>query len=280
MGYNSTVESLPQISSSAVRCSSPNTESGGTLEGTTEEAEQPPEPTSHNQRMEDVSSHSNSDDDLDSMSSSSSVDEVKSSSEEEVQLPRSDEDGLISCSLPNFSVSPTFSYVNPKIALRRSSAGVGMFANHPLREGDVLIVWSGKVVHLSQVYAMKESDRHYILQIDDELFQIPPWKGFNEPADFTNHSCDPNAGFKNSPITLGAMRDIAPGEEITFDYAMCESIDGLKGNEFECSCGTRYCRGMFTGHDWKNPELWTRYGNHFSPYLRAKIAKYNRQVNM
>jgi len=283
MGYIPTVEHLPSTTSSAValRCSANNTESGGTLEGTTEEAEQPPEGPANrqNQAMEDVSHIS--DDDVDSMSSMSSVDEVKSSSEEESTLPRPEEDGtLVSCSLPDFSVPPTFSYVNPKIALKRSSAGVGMFANQPVREGEVLIVWSGKVVHLSQVYAMRESERHYILQIDEELFQIPPWKGFNEPADFTNHSCDPNAGFKGSPITLGAMREIASGEEITFDYAMCESIDGLKGNEFECCCGARYCRGKFTGHDWQNPELWKRYGKYFSPYLRSKIEQLQQEMNI
>jgi len=288
MGYKSTVEALPPTTSTvvALTCSANNTEGVGTLEGTTEEADQPPEPANpHYQPMVDDVAHicpQLSDDDVESMSSTSSVDEVKSSSEEEVGLPRLEEEGVVvvSCSLPDFSVAPTFSYVNPKIALRRSSAGVGMFANIALREGEVLIVWSGKVVHLNTILAMRESDRHYILQIDDELFQIPPWIGFNEPADFTNHSCDPNAGFKGSPITLAAMRNIGPGEEITFDYAMCESIDGLKGNEFECCCGTRYCRGSFTGHDWKNPELWGRYGKYFSPYLQRKIQHYRQEMNL
>jgi len=289
MGYKSTVEALPPTSSSvvALRCSAAanNTEGVGILEGTTEEADQPPEPANpHYQPMvEDVANicPQLSDDDVESMSSTSSVDEVKSSSEEEVGLPRLEEESVeISFSLPDFGVAPTFSYVNPKIALKRSSAGVGMFANTAVKEGEVLIVWSGKVVHLNTILAMRESDRHYILQIDEELFQIPPWKGFNEPADFTNHSCDPNSGFKVSPITLAAMRHIAPGEEISFDYAMCESIDGLKGNEFECCCGTRYCRGSFTGHDWKNPELWARYGEYFSPYLKRKIEQYRQEMNL
>jgi hypothetical protein len=54
---------------------------------------------------------------------------------------------------------------------------------------------AGKVVHLNDVLAMDPSERLYILQIDEELFQVPFWPGYNEPADFINHSCDPNAGF-------------------------------------------------------------------------------------
>lgn len=68
------------------------------------------------------------------------------------------------------------------------------------------------------------------------------------------------------------MKEIAVGDEITFDYAMCECIEHLTGNcDWECKCGTPTCRGMFTGADWRRPELWERYGNYFSPYLLRKI---------
>lgn len=102
---------------------------------------------------------------------------------------------------------------------------------------------------------------------------------YTEPADYTNHSCDPNAGFGGSPVTLVAMKEIAVGVEITFDYAMCECIEHLTGNcDWECKCGTATCRGMFTGADWRRPELWERYGNYFSPYLLRKI-NYLRTLN-
>ena len=74
------------------------------------------------------------------------------------------------------------------------------------------------------------------------------------------------------------MKDIEIGEEITFDYAMCESVNGLEGNEFDCACGTEFCRGRFTGDDWKIPALWNRYGDYFSPYLREKIKNYQEEL--
>ena len=36
---------------------------------------------------------------------------------------------------------------------------------------------------------------------------------------FVNHSCAPNMGF-NGQVVLVAMRDVEPGEELTFDWAM------------------------------------------------------------
>jgi len=176
--------------------------------------------------------------------------------------------------------SPAFSYVSPKLVLRRNRYGIAQHAREKINKDEVLIGWSGRVVHVKEVLAMPESERTYILQIDEELFQAPFWAGYNEPADFTNHSCSPNAGFGNSPITLVAMRDIMPGEEIRFDYAMSECIENLPGNcDWDCLCGSDKCRGKFRGTDWKLPELWERYGNYFSPYLRKKIALIKAQEN-
>jgi hypothetical protein len=64
------------------------------------------------------------------------------------------------------------------------------------------------------------------------------------------------------------MRDIEPGEELTFDYAMC---DGSRYDEFDCYCGGAHCRGRVTGEDWRRPELWQRYEGYFSPYLARRI---------
>ena len=49
-----------------------------------------------------------------------------------------------------------------------------------------------------------------------------------------NHSCDPNCGIVGA-VLLVAMRDIEPGDEICFDYAMTDTDDY---DEFECTCGT------------------------------------------
>ncbi len=60
------------------------------------------------------------------------------------------------------------------------------------------------------------------------------------PERYINHSCDPNTYVKT---LLGvryvfALRDIADGEEITYDY----TINGFGNVVWECNCGSERCR--------------------------------------
>jgi SET domain-containing protein len=65
-----------------------------------------------------------------------------------------------------------------------------------------------------------------------------------------------------------AWRDIAAGEELTFDYATVHD-SGLES--FSCTCGSLACRGKVSAEDWKKPELQQKYGDYFTPYLLQKI---------
>jgi len=47
---------------------------------------------------------------------------------------------------------------------------------------------------------------------------------------FSNHSCEPNIGVQGQ-IVYVAMRDIAPGEELTHDWAMTDDDE----NEHQCN---------------------------------------------
>jgi len=95
-----------------------------------------------------------------------------------------------------------------------------------------------------------------------------------EDTDYFNHSCDPNCGFRGQ-IFLVAMRDIAPGEEVTFDYAMIVSPSEYSDIvfEMECGCGSEHCRKNITEEDWRLPELRKRYSGFFSQYLEDRIAQ-------
>jgi uncharacterized protein len=83
-----------------------------------------------------------------------------------------------------------------------------------------------------------------------------------------NHSCEPNCGLLGSQL-LVAMREIEVGEELSFDYAMCDASDY---DEFACLCGAPTCREVVTGADWRKLELQERYAGWFSPYLVRRIA--------
>jgi hypothetical protein len=68
--------------------------------------------------------------------------------------------------------------------------------------------------------------------------------------------------------TIVAMRDIAIGEELTFDYAMSDASDY---DEFDCNCRTSLCRGRVCADDWRIDTLRHRYKGFFSPYIQRKI---------
>lgn len=58
---------------------------------------------------------------------------------------------------------------------------------------------------------------------------------------YLNHSCTPNCTYEieEGRIMIFALRDIAPGDELTIDY------DYDPDTELErCLCGTEYCRGF------------------------------------
>ncbi len=144
-------------------------------------------------------------------------------------------------------------------------AGYGIVAAEPVVRGELLCIWGGHIVDRAEVDIMCEAERMYVLQIEDDLFLMaePPM----EPAEFINHSCQPNAGFSGQ-IALTALRDIGPGEEICFDYAMSESSVFA---EFDCRCGAPLCRGRVRASDWLRPDLQNRYRGVFSPYLQRRI---------
>ena len=140
----------------------------------------------------------------------------------------------------------------------------GVFALEPITRGELIAVFGGAVCDWDTFQTLSERSRILSIQVEENLFLVPEHIG---QGDYFNHSCDPNAGLSGQ-IGLVAMRDIAPGEEICFDYAMSDSTSY---DEFDCQCGAPNCRKRFTGSDWQIKELQAKYAGHFSPYLQRRI---------
>jgi hypothetical protein len=169
----------------------------------------------------------------------------------------------------------TTGYLSPRLEVRNApdKGGYAVYTLKALKKNEVLAVWGGKVVTLAEVLALPQEEQGHTIQVYDGLYLAP--LDMEEPADYVNHSCNPNAGICGQ-ITLVAMRDIAPGEEITFDYAMADSSSF---DEFDCSCGAATCRGRVSGNDWKLPVLWARYNGYFSTYLQKRIEKLRLSIS-
>lgn len=147
---------------------------------------------------------------------------------------------------------------------------LGVFATEHIPAGTVSVVMGGFVTP-GPIFRTLDIDRQrHSLQIGEDLFLACDETLCD--GDMINHSCDPSIGFVGE-ITLVALRDIEPGDELTFDYATCDSDPY---DEFECACAASDCRGKVTGEDWLLPTVQDRYEGHFSPYLQRRIDRIRR----
>lgn len=119
-----------------------------------------------------------------------------------------------------------------KVVVKESGQhGRGVFAAAPISCGEAILLFAGPRLHRSQV-----DFNDYHLQIGDDLYLGPS----GQADDYVNHSCEPNSAFRGG-LNLVALRDIARGEEITWDYST--AIDEADFAGFPCACRSPHCRG-------------------------------------
>ena len=126
--------------------------------------------------------------------------------------------------------------------------GWGVYASRAVEAGMLLTEYVGEVVsercaahRLRDEY--QSEAHHYIMSLADGCV-VDATRAANT-ARFINHSCDPNAETQKwnvggeTRIGIFALREILPGEEVTYDYRM----QSFGGWQQMCRCGARNCRG-------------------------------------
>jgi len=163
------------------------------------------------------------------------------------------------------------SYRSPKTEVRESLIrGKGLFAKKNIKKGEIVFIKSGHIVKgYKEMKRLEEKFGEYDLQITDDFYLCPKAKEeVKDIAIFINHSCEPNVG-PDGQITFVALRNIKAGEELCYDYAMTTN----RGYKLQCNCGSKNCRRIITGRDWKRKDLQKKYGNHFAYHILKKIKK-------
>lgn len=117
--------------------------------------------------------------------------------------------------------------------------GTGGCARVAIGRGTRVIEYQGERISKAESLVRCEANNPYIFCLDEttDLDGSVEWN----PARFLNHSCAPNceAQMINGRIWIVALRDIAAGEEITFDYG----YDWEDYKEHPCHCGAPGCFG-------------------------------------
>ncbi len=149
-------------------------------------------------------------------------------------------------------------------------AGRGLFARAAIAPREIVCVKAGHLIDRAGLVKHRDVIRDAELQIADGLFLAPLTADEHDDVMmFLNHSCAPNVGVQGQ-IVFVAMRAVAPGEELTLDYALIDD----DAEPMPCACGAVNCRGRVTGKDWQRPELQARYGEFFAWHLQEKIRSH------
>jgi uncharacterized protein len=131
------------------------------------------------------------------------------------------------------------------LIIRSSSLhGAGVYTSAPIAKGTRVLEYSGPRLPVKQTEGLYEGEVTYLFGMDGGKTIID---GFGMAA-FVNHSCDPNCESDqiNHRVWIIALRDIAAGEELTYDYNI---YDAEPGEDSSCHCGSAKCRSTMLSED-------------------------------
>jgi len=141
------------------------------------------------------------------------------------------------------------------IQFRRSRIhGTGGYARTVIKHGTRMIEYVGRRITKAESIAQCNGENVYIFTLNDEhdLDGNVEWN----PARFINHSCAPNceAEWDEERLWIVALRDIQPGEELTFNYG----YDLEDYREYPCCCGTPECVGFIVAEEYFDQVRWQK----------------------
>jgi SET domain-containing protein len=119
-----------------------------------------------------------------------------------------------------------------KLVVKRSSAGLGLFAGESIPKGECLIEYVGRTI--SKEEELKSKSKY--------LFEISKNKTIDgtertNTARYINHSCRPNCEVEihKSRVFVFSKRIIREGEELCYDYGTDYFDEHIKPHGCRCA---------------------------------------------
>ena len=118
------------------------------------------------------------------------------------------------------------------LRVKRSSAGLGLFATRPYKKGEHIIEYFGRTISREEEYTSKSK----------YLFEVHSRKTIDGTARenfarYINHSCRPNCepNIAKGRVWIDAIRGIKPGEELSYDYGEEYVNEHIKPSGCRCA---------------------------------------------
>lgn len=142
-----------------------------------------------------------------------------------------------------------------RIQVRRSGVhGRGVFAEVAIAQGEIILEYAGEVIDWDEAlrrHPRDASDPNHTFYFHLEDGRVIDGGVRGNSARWINHACEPNCESEEQAgrIFIRALRDIAAGEELSFDYRLvidARHTPKLK-KAYACRCGSPKCRGTMLG---------------------------------
>jgi uncharacterized protein len=145
-----------------------------------------------------------------------------------------------------------------RIVARRSPIhGNGVFAVAPIKKGEEIIEYKGTLMTHAEADVLYgdggETGHTFLFTLNDDYLIDANRKG--NTARWINHSCDPNCQAvieenadgnpRKDRVLIEAIRNIKPGEELTYDYGITLDMPHTARLKklWKCLCGSPKCTG-------------------------------------
>ncbi|KAJ2681583.1 hypothetical protein H4R19_007313, partial [Coemansia spiralis] len=148
--------------------------------------------------------------------------------------------------------------------IRTAAKGWGAATRKLIRKGEYVCRYTGELLSYAEAETQCSLDTTYLFDLDKEVpsgqrssFTIDA-RSYGNVSHFFNHSCEPNMAIRAvyighldprlHELAFFALRDIAVGEELTFDYHPqpadhADNDPSMQGeSKFHCYCGAPTCR--------------------------------------
>jgi SET domain-containing protein len=117
----------------------------------------------------------------------------------------------------------------------RSRTGLGLFATKPIEKKTIIVEYRGRRITNAEADRLEAQNSKYMYELNTRW--TVDGSSRSNVARYANHSCRPNAesdvllgpraqGRRGGMVIIRAIRNIQPGDEITYDYGK-DYFDGF-----------------------------------------------------
>lgn len=161
---------------------------------------------------------------------------------------------------------------NSKAELTHNEIGgtvSGVYTKEKISQNEVIATFKGPTFQADKISELPTTYlQDHVVQVGERDY-LSNESGI---AHLLNHSCDPNCGIIDG-IKIVAMREIEPGESLTWDY---ESTEDSDWEMTKCECGSDNCRGKIRAFRYMPVEQRQKLKGFISPWI---LEKYKNQVD-